>query len=68
MNSFYITLAASPALLLGAVAFLVFIVAGIRRGDRSDLGSPARDRIDAITRRVVGVGVRNDPSGEDGEI
>ncbi len=59
MIAFYVILAASPVLLLGAVAFLVLIVAGIRKGDRRDLASPASSRIDAITRRVVGLGVRS---------
>ncbi len=63
MIAIYITLAAPPVLLLGTVAFLVLIVAGIRRGDRRDLASPASSRIDAITRRVVGLGVRH--QGED---
>lgn len=66
MNAFYIILAASPVLLLCAVAFLVFTVVGVRNGDRGDLGSPPRNRIDAITRRVAGVGVRSDNErGED---
>jgi hypothetical protein len=64
MIAFYIILAASPVLILVAVAFFVLIVVGIRNGDGSDLASPARNRIDAITRHVVGVGVRN---GKDGE-
>jgi hypothetical protein len=38
-------------------------VAGIRKGDRRDLASPPSSRIDAITRHVVGLGVRS--SGED---
>jgi hypothetical protein len=66
MNAFYITLAVSPVLLLGAVAFLALVVVGIRRGDHHDLASPARNRIDAITRHVAGVGVRrNNDGGED---
>jgi hypothetical protein len=56
--AFYIVLAASPALLLGAVAFLILIVIGIRRTDRGDLASPPRNRVDAITRRVTGLGTR----------
>jgi hypothetical protein len=64
MNVFWFVLAASPVLLLVAVAFLVFIVAGVRKGDRGDLKSPPRNRLDAITRRVVGVGVRNDARDE----
>ena len=63
MIAFYIILAASPVLFLVAVAFLALIVAGIRKGDRRDLASPPNSRIDAITRRVVGVGVRR--KGED---
>jgi hypothetical protein len=63
MIGFYIILAAAPALVLVAVAFLVLIVAGVRRGDRRDLASPPSSRIDAITRRVVGLGVRS--KGED---
>jgi hypothetical protein len=65
MNAFYIVLAASPVLLLCAVSFLVIIVVGIRKGDRCDLGSPARSRIEAITRRVVGVGVRGHNDGDE---
>lgn len=60
MNVFWLILAASPVLLLLAVAFLVLIVIGVRKGDRGDLKSPPRNRLDAITRRVAGVGVRND--------
>ncbi len=60
MIAFYIILAASPVLLLVAVAFLVFIMVGVRNGDRQDLASHPRNRIDAITRRVTGVGVRTD--------
>ena len=63
MIAFYIILVASPLLLLVAVAFLVLIVAGVRRGDRRDLASPPSSRIDGITRRVVGLGVRS--KGED---
>lgn len=63
MIAFYVILAASPVLLLGAVVFLVLIVAGVRKADRGDLYSPARNRLDAITRRVTGLGVRKDEEG-----
>ena len=63
MNAFSIILAACPVLLLGVVAFFVLIVAGVRKGDRSDLASPPANRIDAITRRVVG-GVRKNEEGD----
>ena len=58
MITFYVVLAASLALFLGAVAFLILIVTGIRMRDRGDLASPPRDRLDAITRRVTGLGTR----------
>ena len=67
MNAFWFILAASPVLLLVAVAFLVLIVAGVRKGDRGDLKSPPQNRLDAITRRVVGVGVRTDAHHEKDE-
>jgi hypothetical protein len=63
MNAFYIILAASPVLLLGVVTFLVVIAVGVRKGDRSDLASPARNRIDAITRRMTGLGTRSNVEG-----
>jgi hypothetical protein len=62
MNSFWIILAACPVLLLGAIAFLVMLVVGIRKGDRSTLAPAPRSRLDSITRRVTGVGVRSDDS------
>ena len=58
-----IILIALPVLLLSAIAFLTVIAVGIRKGDRRDLASPPSSRIDAITRRVVGLGVRS--KGED---
>ena len=64
MNAFCISLAACPVLLLGAVAFFIFIAIGVRKGDRGDLSSPAGSRIDAITRRVTGVGVRWNEEGD----
>ena len=64
MNAFWIILAASPVLLLGAVALLVLIAVGIRKGDRADLTSPARNRLDAITRRLTGLGTRSDHKGD----
>jgi hypothetical protein len=63
MIAFYIILAASPVLLLAAVAFLVLIVAGVRKRDRGDLAAPDRNRIDAITRRMTGLGVRSSGKG-----
>jgi hypothetical protein len=64
MITFYIILAVSLALFLGAVAFLTLIVIGIRQRDRGDLAAPPRNRVDAITRRVTGLGARR---GEDSQ-
>ena len=64
MDAFWIILAAAPVLLLGAVAFLVLIAVGIRKRDRADLASPARNRLDAITRRATGLGTRSDDKGD----
>jgi hypothetical protein len=63
-NAFCMSLAACLVLLLAAAAFLIFIVIGIRKGDHGDLSSPARSRIDAITRRVTGVGTRRNEEGD----
>jgi hypothetical protein len=68
MIAFYIILAASPALLLTTLVLLVLIVIGIRRRDRGDLASPPQGRIDAITRRMTGLGVRSSAGNEEGEI
>ena len=59
-----IILIAFPVLLLSVVAFLVVIAVGIRMGDRRDLASPAINRIDAIARRVTGVGTRSNGEGD----
>jgi hypothetical protein len=67
MNAFWIILAASPVLLLCAVAFLALIVIGIRRGDRGDLTKPAQNRIDSISRRIAGLGTRNRSDREEGD-
>jgi hypothetical protein len=63
-NAFCISLAACLVLLLAAVAFLIFIAIGVRKGDLGDLSSPAASRIDAITRRVTGVGIRRNEEGD----
>ena len=63
MNAFCISLAACPVLLLAAVAFLIFIAIGVRKGDLSD-PSPAGSRTGAITRRVIGVGIRRNEEGD----
>jgi hypothetical protein len=64
MNAFSISLAACPVLLLAAVAFLILIAIGIRKGDLTDPSSPAGSRIGVITRRVTGVGIRRNEEGD----
>ena len=59
-----IILIAFPVLILSAVAFLAVISAGIRMGDRRDLASPAINRVDAMARRVTGVGTRSNGKGD----
>ena len=63
-NAFCISLAAGLVLFLAAAAFLIFIAIGVRKGDLGDLSSPAGSRIDAITRRVAGVGIRRNEEGD----
>ena len=48
----YLILAA--CLLLGVLAFIALIAVGVGTGDRGDLTGPPANRIDAMTRRVVG--------------
>jgi hypothetical protein len=67
MTAFYIILAASPVLMLGVVVLLVLIVAGIRKRDRADLATPAQSRIDALARKMTGLGVRDDDGRKDGD-
>ena len=64
MNAFCISLAACPVLLLSAVALLIFIAIGVRKGDLGNPPSPADSRIGAITRRAIGVGIRRDEEGD----
>jgi hypothetical protein len=65
MNVFYIILAACPILLLGAVAFLVMVTAGIHKADRSDIYGTEASRLAAFARHVVGGGIRNKGEGDD---
>jgi hypothetical protein len=67
MNASRLILLASAALLLIVILLLALIGLGVRRGDHGDLTKPAQNRIDAISRRVVGVGVRNHTGSEEGD-
>ena len=64
IHAVQIILIAFPALLLSVVAFLVIISVGIRMGDRHALASPAINRLDAIARRMTGVGTRSNGEGD----
>ena len=58
MSSATVTLVIA-AFLSGAVAAVfVMLVAGIRAGDRRRLTAPPRSGLDALTRTMLGVGVR----------
>lgn len=65
MNAFCIILAVYPILLLGAVAFLVMVTAGIRKADRGNLYSPEASRIAAFTRRIIGGGTYRREESDD---
>ena len=69
MSSATVTLVIA-AFVSGAVtAVFVMLVAGIRAGDRRRLTAPPRGRLDALTRTMLGVGVRTSqqPGGRDGD-
>ena len=67
MTAVYITLTVCLTIFLGAAAFLALIVAGVRKRDRTDLGVHPVNRTDAITCRVLGLGVRDDAGSKEGE-
>jgi hypothetical protein len=51
-----------------ALGVLVLLIVGIRRGDRARrLADAPHTRVEAVTRRVLGVGTWNHPDGNDGE-
>jgi hypothetical protein len=64
MIAFYLILAACPVLLLGVVTFIALIAIGVRKGDHGDLASPPANRLDALTRRMTGVGTRGNDKDE----
>lgn len=66
--TFSVWMLALAVFLTGAVAgvFIVLVI-GIRRGDRADLTDEPGTRLDALTRSVLGVGVRTGrPAGNSG--
>jgi hypothetical protein len=64
-----IAILAIVVFLAGAVlGFLTLIIIGIRRGDRSRrLADAPHTHVEALTRRVLGVGTRNQSDGNAGE-
>lgn len=69
MTDFYIILAACPVLLLGATAFLVFAVVGIRRGDKTKrLTGKPRGTAEALARRMLTGGRGFDGRDESGDL
>jgi hypothetical protein len=67
MNAFALILFASPVLLLIVIFLFAAIVIGIRRGDRGDLTRHTGNHIEAISRRIAGVGIRNHVGSEEGD-
>ena len=63
--TFAVAILAIAVFLAGAVlGFLLLIIIGIRRGDRTrHLADAPHTHAEAITRRVLGVGIRNHPGG-----
>jgi hypothetical protein len=54
MNTFWIILAACPVLLLGAVAFVVFIAVSVRKGDKGKrLTEEPGNAVEAFARRIL---------------
>jgi len=58
MEIFALVLIAAPVLLIVVLVFLVLIVTGIRRTDRTSLRNSSGNRLGSITRSLVG-GVRD---------
>ena len=63
-----VVILAIAVFLAGAVlGFLTLIIIGIRRGDRArHLADQPHTHVEAVTRRVLGVGTRNHPDGNPG--
>lgn len=64
-----VAILAIAVFLAGAVlGFLTLIIVGIRQGDRPrSLADAPHTHVEAVTRRVLGVGTRNHPDGNTGE-
>ena len=68
MTSFTLVIAVTAFLAGAATAVFVMLVIGIRRGDRARLTDEPGTHLDALTRSVLGVGMRTGGnSGAEGE-
>ena len=59
-----VILAISVFLAGATLGALTLLIVGIRRGDRARrLADAPHTQVEAVTRRVLGVGIRNHPDG-----
>ncbi len=67
--TFAVAVLAIAVFLSGAVlGFLALLIVGIRRGDRArHLADAPHTHVEAVTRRVLGVGTRNHRNGHEDE-
>ena len=67
--TFAIVILAVAVFLSGAVlGVLALLIIGIRKGDRArHLADPPHTQVEAVTRRVLGVGTRNQRDGTEDE-
>jgi hypothetical protein len=63
-----VILAIAVFLASAALGFLTLLIVGIRKGDRArHLADTPHTQVEAITRRVLGVGIRSHRDGNAGE-
>jgi hypothetical protein len=63
-----VILAVAVFLAGAALGVLVLLIVGIHRGDRTRrLADAPHTQVEAVTRRVLGVGTRNHPDDNPGE-
>jgi len=67
--TFAVAILAIAVFLSGAVlGFLALLIVGIRKGDRAQhLADTPHTHVEAVTRRVLGVGTRNHRNGNEDE-
>jgi hypothetical protein len=68
MTLVIVILAIAVFLAGAALGFLTLLIVGIRKGDRArHLADAPHTQVEAITRRVLGVGIRSHRDGNAGE-